>query len=61
MSKLDRGFDTDLEDVLFLLRQGLIQFEQLEQIMATAIRRAQQFDLDPNAMREHFRLVGDQL
>ena len=31
ISKIDRGFDTDLQDVLFLIKNGLITFEQLEQ------------------------------
>jgi hypothetical protein len=38
LSKLDRGFDTDIEDVLFLLHQKLITFEQLE--LVTAIVQA---------------------
>ena len=61
LSKLDRGFDTDLEDVLFLLRQGLVQVGQLERVVETAITRAQEFDLDPQAISEHLQAVRDQL
>ncbi len=60
LSKLDRGFDTDLEDVLFLLHQELIQFEQLESVVETAIMDAQEFALDPDAMRERLQVVWDQ-
>ena len=61
LSKLDRGFDTDLEDVLFLLRQGLVQVGQLERVVETAITRAQEFDLAPPAISAHLQAVRDQL
>lgn len=61
LSKLDRGFDIDLEDVLFLLHQGLIQLEELERIVETAIVDAQEFDLNPDAIHEHLQAVRDQL
>jgi|694.fasta_scaffold89696_5 hypothetical protein len=45
LSKLDRGFDTDIEDVLFLLHQKLITFEQLELVTAIALEKAKEFAL----------------
>jgi len=60
LRKLDRGFDADLEDVLFLLHQGLIELGQLARVVDTAITRAQEFDLDPNAIQEHLQAVRDQ-
>lgn len=60
LSKLDRGYDTDLEDVLFLLHQGLIQVEQLQGITEEAITEAQKFALDTEGIRERLRFVRNQ-
>jgi hypothetical protein len=57
LGKVACGFETDLQDVLFLLRQGLITLEQLEAHVATAIPRAKQFDILPGEMREHMEAI----
>ena len=61
LSKIDRGFDTDIEDILFLIRQGLVMFEQLEIVVNTAVVRAQEFNLNSTAMRDHLQAVHSQL
>lgn len=61
LSKIERGFDTDLEDVLFLIRQGLITLARLESVVAQAVLRAQEFALSPTAMREHLQDLRNQL
>lgn len=61
LSKIDRGFDTDIEDVVFLIRRNLITFEQLEAIVLAALEHASKFDLDPTAARAHLQVVRDQL
>lgn len=61
LSKIDRGFDTDIEDILFLIRQGLVRFEQLEIVVNTAVVRAQEFNLNSTAMRDHLQAVHSQL
>lgn len=53
LSKTARGFETDLQDVLFLLRQGLITLEQLEAHVAAALPYAAQFDIVPDELRQH--------
>lgn len=60
LSKIDRGFDTDIEDIIFLLRQGLITLEQLEIVVSDASRQAQAFALNPITMREHLQDVRNQ-
>lgn len=57
LSKLDRGFDTDIEDVVFLLRKGLIEFEELSTIVESAATQATTFDLNPSQMRLHLALA----
>lgn len=57
LSKLGRGFDTDLEDVLFLLHKEMIELEPLETIIERAAMQAQQFDLDTDAIRERLHFI----
>ena len=53
LSKLDRGTKTDLQDIVFLVRQKLIDFERLEQVVQNALPHANAFDLSVNELREH--------
>lgn len=57
LSKLDRGFESDLEDIVFLIRQSLIIPEQLADYIETAILRAKEFDMDPKVIRARLALV----
>jgi len=57
ISKLDRGFDFDLQDVHFLIDKGLITFGQLEQYAEDVLKRASIFDLDKKAFLEHLEEV----
>jgi hypothetical protein len=57
LSKLDRGFDTDIEDVVFLVRRTFITYERLQQVLLVALERASEFDLDSAAMRTHLMVV----
>jgi hypothetical protein len=57
LSKLDRGFDTDIEDILFLLHQKLITFEQLELVTAIALEKAKEFALVSANVQAHLEEV----
>jgi Nucleotidyltransferase of unknown function (DUF6036) len=57
LSKLDRGFDTDIEDVRFLLHQKLITFEQLELVTATALEKAKEFAMVSANVRAHLEAL----
>lgn len=61
LSKLDRGFDTDLEDIIFLMKRELISLPQLEQTVKDAIPHARKFDMNPHELEEHLQAVRDQL
>ncbi len=54
LSKVAHGFESDLEDVLFLLRQGLISLEQLAACVEEALPQAWDFDIDPVELRQYF-------
>ncbi|MFQ5615771.1 MAG: DUF6036 family nucleotidyltransferase [Anaerolineales bacterium] len=51
LSKVARGFEADLQDVLFLLRQGIINLDQLSQVAEAALPAAWDFDIDPADLR----------
>ena len=46
LSKIARGFESDLEDVLFLLRTGAIEFAALEQHFRAILPRVAKADID---------------
>jgi hypothetical protein len=52
LSKVDRGFETDLEDVIFLIQHSLIHLEELESIIEKSLSRAGKFDFHPE-IRNH--------
>lgn len=63
LSKVSRGFDSDLEDVLFLLNRGMIEMSRLEVFVTAAIPEALGFDIDPQEMKQYLaevqRMSGD--
>jgi hypothetical protein len=61
LSKLDRGFDTDLEDIIFLINRGLISLIQLEKTVKDAIPHARKFDLNPRELEKHLETVRTML
>lgn len=61
LSKIDRGFDTDIEDVVFLIQQGFIRFDHLRTLVGKALERAGEFSLSKPEMQDHLRAVEQQL
>ena len=57
LSKIDRGFDTDLEDVVFLIQNGLVSIDRLEIMLQMTFDAASQFDLHPEEFLFHLRAV----
>jgi hypothetical protein len=57
LSKIARGFKTDLEDVMFMLRRGLIDFKELERHFHTVLPDAPQADIIPNEFRNYFEEI----
>lgn len=50
LSKVDRGFDTDFDDLVFLIRHNLVRLEELERITRNSLAQSKQFDLDPEIL-----------
>lgn len=61
LSKLDRGSESDLEDIVFLLKRQLVTIPLLEQAVQDAIPGRQQFDMDPNQMQKNLDIVRQML
>lgn len=57
LSKLDRGLDSDLDDIRFLAQTARIDLNQLERLVTSSEPHAREFDLDPAAMRRHLAVV----
>lgn len=57
LSKLDRGFDNDIEDIVFLLRRGLVEIDALDTMITIAAESAATYDLNPRQMRVHLALA----
>lgn len=49
-SKVDRGLFTDFDDILFLIKNNYITFEELESIVQKSISKAGKFDLHPDIL-----------
>lgn len=54
LSKLDRGADTDLEDIVFLVQSGHIDMDGFERMVREALPLAHQFDFNPDIL-EHLQ------
>ena len=57
LSKLDRGFDSDIADIVFLVDRGLVEPDRLAAFVESALLHAGAYDLDPGAMQRHLRVV----
>lgn len=57
LSKLARGFETDLQDILFLLQESIIELNKLSEFMEEALPKAWDFDIDPKDMKKYFAEV----
>jgi hypothetical protein len=54
LSKIARGFESDLEDVQFLLNQNLINLRELEGYFQTVLPDARHLDIDPQEFQAYF-------
>lgn len=57
LSKLASGFDTDIQDVLFLLQNGIIKLDTLTKFVQNAIPLAWDYDIDPNELKTFLDVV----
>lgn len=57
LSKIARGFEADLEDVMFMLREDLVTFEKLERYFRAVLPRAPEADIIPSEFSTYFEEV----
>jgi hypothetical protein len=57
LSKIARGFESDLDDVMFLLQEGLIQVSELEKYFWAILPEAVKFDIDPREFRQYYEEI----
>ncbi len=55
LSKIARGFDTDLEDVVFLIQTNQINLTELKQYFLAVLPRAAQADIIPSEFQQYFQ------
>jgi hypothetical protein len=61
LSKIDRGFDTDLDDVVFLIKNGHVEINELERVIENALPHALEFDMDPKEVLAHLQELRNRL
>jgi hypothetical protein len=57
LSKIARGFEADIDDVLFMLQQELILFPELEIHYREILPLAGRFDIDPKEFEMYFNEI----
>lgn len=60
LSKLDRGADTDLDDIVFLAHNNLIRMDEFELMVRDALPQAKKFEFNPDIL-EHLRELNKRL
>lgn len=55
LSKIARGFDTDMDDVVFLVKSNLIDLPELQRHFQTILPRASQADIIPSEFQRYFQ------
>ena len=61
LSKIARGFEADLEDVMFILHEGMIEFGELECHFNAILPDAPKADIDSNEFRGYFEEIRRRL
>ncbi|MBU0491460.1 MAG: hypothetical protein KKA73_02740 [Chloroflexi bacterium] len=61
LSKIARGFEDDLEDVMFLLHAGLIEFDELERHFSTILPDTPQADIIPSEFSDYLAEIRRRL
>jgi len=60
LSKIDRGADTDYDDLVFLVRHNHVDMDTFERILQEALPHASQFDFHPDILK-HFQELKNRL
>jgi len=57
LSKLERGFSSDLGDIDYLVRAGFVDLGQLAQIAIDTIAHPSAIDIDRPAIHKHLQII----
>lgn len=60
LSKLDRGLDTDIADLVFLVRYGFVELREVERIVQESLAQAGKFDFSPEIL-DHLQELKERL
>lgn len=60
LSKLDRGADTDYDDLVFLAQNHYIGMDEFERMVMDALPQANKFDFNPDIL-EHLQELKNRL
>ena len=55
LSKIARGFETDMDDVMFLIKSNLIDLAELRRHFQSVLPRAEQTDIIPSEFQQYFQ------
>ena len=61
LSKIARGFESDFEDTEFMLRQKLIDWDDLKKYFRSILPRAKDMDIDPLEFQQYFETLSHRL
>lgn len=61
LSKLERGFDTDMDDILFLIQNKHVDLKELERMTQVALTRAREFDINAADFMAHLDIIRERL
>ena len=51
LSKVDRGADTDYDDLIFLVQHNHVEMDEFERMVQEALPHARQFDFHPDILK----------
>jgi len=57
LSKIARGFESDIEDVIFMLSNNLIIFDELKRFFQIILPLAAKSDIDPIEFQNYFQEI----
>ena len=60
LSKLDRGLDTDFDDLVFLVQNKFVNMDEFERMFRDALPHAHKYDFDPDIL-EHLQELRNRL
>ena len=61
ISKLDRGFDTDIDDIFFLINNNFIEISLLVKMVNVALVNAREYDLNSNDILSRIKKIQTRL